>query len=61
MVYIRWIGLIACSIAALAYLALGNFNLAGLMLALAAISLINIRRPRGDRRDLPQDKGKRDL
>ena len=35
MSYVRWIGLIACSVAGLGYLWLGNFNMAGLLLALA--------------------------
>lgn len=44
MGYIRWLGLIACSIAGVGYLSLGRYNEAGLMLALAAVCLINIRR-----------------
>lgn len=54
MKYVRWIGLIACSVAAAGYAAIGNFNMAGLMLALAVLSWINIRRkrpgPRADER-----------
>lgn len=47
MGYVRWIGLVACSLAGLGYLLVGNFNMAGLMLALAVLSWINIRRKRG--------------
>jgi hypothetical protein len=46
MGYVRWIGLVACSLAALGYGAMGNFNMTGLMLALAVLSWINIRRQR---------------
>ena len=47
MKYIRWVGLVACSVAALGYAVIGNFSMAGLMLALAVLSWINIRRKRG--------------
>jgi len=50
MRYVRWVGLIACSIAALGYAVIGNFNMAGLMLALAVLSWINIRRKRTGQR-----------
>lgn len=50
MKYVRWIGLVACSTAALGYAVIGNFNMAGLMLALAVLSWINIRRKRTGRR-----------
>lgn len=50
MGYIRWLGLVACSIAGVGYLSLGRYGEAGLMLALAAICLINIRRLRGRRK-----------
>lgn len=46
MGYVRWVGLVACSLAALGYGAIGHFNMAGLMLALAVLSWINIRRKR---------------
>lgn len=46
MVYVRWIGFAACSLAALGYAAIGNYNMTGLMLALAVLSWINIRRKR---------------
>lgn len=46
MAYVRWIGLVACSVAGLGYLLMGNFNMVGLMLALAVLSWINIRRKR---------------
>ncbi|MFG3691782.1 hypothetical protein ACGFZ6_00115 [Stutzerimonas stutzeri] len=49
MRYARWVGLVACSLAGLGYLLIGQFNMAGLMLALAALSWINIRRKRDDR------------
>ncbi len=49
MSHVRWIGLIACSVAGLGYLWLGNFNMAGLLLALAVLSWGNIRRKRDDR------------
>ena len=49
MRYARWVGLVACSLAGLGYLRIGQFNMAGLMLALAALSWINIRRKRDDR------------
>ncbi|MBA1185835.1 hypothetical protein [Stutzerimonas nitrititolerans] len=49
MSYVRWIGLIACSVAGLGYLWLGNFNMAGLLLALAVLSWGNIRRKCGNR------------
>ncbi|HCJ28096.1 MAG TPA: hypothetical protein DHV63_02015 [Pseudomonas sp.] len=53
MGYVRWIGLVACSLAGLGYLLVGHFNMAGLMLALAVLSWINIRRKRGDRPGSP--------
>lgn len=43
---VRWVGLVACTLAAFGYLAIGNYNMAGLMLALAVLSWINIRRKR---------------
>lgn len=46
MGYVRWVGLVACSLAALGYAVIGNFNMTGLMLALAVLSWINIRRKR---------------
>lgn len=46
MGYVRWIGLLACSLAALGYAAIGNYNMTGLMVALALLSWINIRRKR---------------
>ncbi len=46
MGYVRWIGLVACSVAALGYAAIGNYNMTGLMVALAVLSWINIRRKR---------------
>ena len=46
MRYARWVGLVACSLAGLGYLLIGQFNMAGVMLALAALSWINIRRKR---------------
>lgn len=46
MGYVRWVGLVACSVAGLGYLLVGNFNMTGLMLALAVLSWINIRRKR---------------
>ncbi|MBC8649072.1 hypothetical protein GYM54_16215 [Pseudomonas sp. MTM4] len=49
MKYVRWIGLVACSLAGLGYMLVGNFNMAGLMLALAVLSWVNIRRKRRDR------------
>jgi hypothetical protein len=48
MKYVRWLGLVACSITALGYAMLGNYNMAGLMAALAVLSWINIRRKRPD-------------
>lgn len=50
MGYIRWLGLVACSIAGVGYLSLGRYGEAGLILALAAICLINTRRLRGRRK-----------
>jgi len=44
---VRWIGFGACSLAAVGYAAIGNYNMAGAMLALAVLSWINIRRKRG--------------
>ncbi len=46
MGYVRWVGLVACSLGALGYAAIGNYNMTGLMIALAALSWINIRRKR---------------
>ena len=46
MKYVRWVGLAACSLAALGYLAAHAYDMAGLMLALAALSWVNIRRKR---------------
>ena len=56
MRYVRWVGLIACSIAALGYAVIGNFNMAGLMLALAVLSWINIRRKRTGQEQRPDDR-----
>ncbi|AHL77119.1 hypothetical protein CH92_19390 [Stutzerimonas stutzeri] len=53
MGYVRWVGLVACSLAGLGYLLVGNFNIAGLMLALAVLSWINIRRKREGRSGSP--------
>lgn len=47
MGYVRWVGLVACSVAGVGYLLVGHFNMAGLMLALAVLSSVNIRRKRG--------------
>ena len=47
MGYVRWVGLVACSVAGVGYLLVGHFNMAGLMLALAVLSWVNIRRKRG--------------
>lgn len=47
MGYVRWIGLVTCSLAALGYAAIGNYNMTGLMVALAVLSWINIRRKGG--------------
>lgn len=44
---VRWIGFGACSLAAVGYAAIGNYSMAGAMLALAVLSWINIRRKRG--------------
>lgn len=46
MKYVRWVGLTACSLAALGYLATRAYDMAGLMLALAVLSWVNIRRKR---------------
>lgn len=46
---VRWIGFGACSLAAVGYAAIGNYNMAGAMLALAVLSWINIRRKRSPR------------
>ncbi len=54
MTYVRWVGLIACSLAGLGYVLVGNFNMVGLMLALAVLSWINIRRKRGARSEPPK-------
>lgn len=54
MTYVRWVGLIACSLAGLGYVLVGNFNMVGLMLALAVLSWINIRRKRGERSEPPK-------
>jgi hypothetical protein len=48
MGYVRWVGLVACSLAALGYAAIGNYNMTGLMVALAVLSWINIRRKRAN-------------
>ncbi|WP_169338846.1 hypothetical protein [Stutzerimonas azotifigens] len=48
MKYVRWVGLVACSLAALGFLGQGDYDMAGLMLALAVLSLINIRRKRAE-------------
>ncbi|MCQ4311346.1 hypothetical protein D7241_13420 [Stutzerimonas sp. VN223-3] len=48
MKYVRWIGLVACLLAGLGYILVGNLNMAGFMLALAVLSWINIRRKRGE-------------
>jgi len=53
MKYVRWIGLVACSVAGLGYILVGNLNMAGLMLALAVLSWINIRRTRGEQAEKP--------
>ncbi|MGM3386483.1 hypothetical protein KXR94_02385 [Stutzerimonas stutzeri] len=53
MRYVRWIGFVACSLAGLGYLLAGAFNMAGLMIALAVLSWINIRRKRDDAQDPP--------
>jgi hypothetical protein len=50
---VRWIGLVACSAAGLGYILVGNFNMAGLMLALAVLSWINVRRKRGMQTERP--------
>ncbi|MBA1273328.1 hypothetical protein [Stutzerimonas azotifigens] len=52
MKFISWLGLTVCAVAALGYLGQGNYNMAGLMIALAVVSLINIRRKHG-RNDRP--------
>lgn len=57
MGYVSWIGLVACSIAGLGYLLAGAFNLAGLMIALAVLSWINIQRKRKSRRVDPRKPG----
>lgn len=49
MKYVRWVGLIACSVAGLGYLSLGRYDLAGLLLALAVLSWVNIHRKRDQR------------
>ncbi|NKQ09449.1 hypothetical protein [Pseudomonas sp. SST3] len=56
MSYVRWIGLVACSVAGLGYLLVGNFNMVGLMLALAVLSWINIRRKRSGRPGEPSGR-----
>ncbi|WP_434457772.1 hypothetical protein [Stutzerimonas urumqiensis] len=43
---VRWIGLVSSALASIAFLGLGNYNMAGLMGSLAVLSLINIRRKR---------------
>lgn len=48
MKYVRWVGLVTCSLAALGFVGQGNYNMAGAMLALAVLSLINIRRKRAE-------------
>lgn len=54
MKYVSWIGLLACAVAGLGYLAAGVYNMAGLMIALAVLSWINIRRKRGGSGRNPQ-------
>lgn len=49
MAMVRWTGFAACSVAAIGYAAIGNYNMTGAMLALAVLSWINIRRKRGPR------------
>lgn len=49
MAAVRWIGFGACSLAALGYAVIGNYNMTGAMLALAVLSWINIRRKRTPR------------
>ncbi len=44
---ISWLGLTVCAVAALGYLGRGSYDMAGLMIALAVVSLINIRRKQG--------------
>jgi len=44
MRYVRWLGLIACSVAGLGYLSEGSYDMAGLLLALAVLSGVNIQR-----------------
>lgn len=51
MKYVRWVGLVACSLAALGFLVQGSYDMAGVMLALAALSLSNIRRKRAEPRE----------
>lgn len=46
MSYVRWIGLIACSVAGLGYLSQHDYDMAGLMLTLAVLSWVNIFRKR---------------
>ncbi|RRU95190.1 hypothetical protein EGI97_10900 [Stutzerimonas xanthomarina] len=46
---VRWIGFAACSLAAVGYAAIGNYNMTGAMLALAVLSWLNIRRKRSPR------------
>lgn len=48
MRWVRWIGLLACSLAALGYLAQGRYDLAGVFASLAVLSWINIRRKRDE-------------
>jgi len=56
MTSVRWIGLVACSLAGLGYMLVGNFNMAGLMLALAVLSWVNVRRKRKKRSGTPMTK-----
>ncbi|HAV87770.1 MAG TPA: hypothetical protein DCW78_07850 [Pseudomonas sp.] len=44
MRWVRWTGLLTCSLAALGYLAQGRYDLAGVFASLAVLSWINIRR-----------------
>lgn len=48
MRWVRWTGLLACSLAALGYLAQGRYDLAGVLASLAVLSWINIRRKRDE-------------
>lgn len=46
MKYVSWVGLAACAVAGLGYLLAGAYDKAGLMIALAVLSWVNIRRKR---------------